>query len=296
AMGLVTNEDGRYAILTDIQGMEDQLGDMDFKVAGTRAGITALQMDIKIKGLTFEQLQQALTQAREARLKILDIMSATIDAPRTELSPYAPCIIRLVIPVEKIGALIGPGGRNIRRIQEETGTKLEVEDDGTVFVCARDTESGQQALLLAERFTKDVEINGVYLGKVSRLTNFGAFVEILPGKEGLIRMSELAEYDVQRPEDVVAVGDEIMVMVIEIDSQGRVNLSRRAVLQGAAYRPAPRPPMRSPAGAGTRRPFSSSGEPRSSSPRSSTLGERRPPSYRRPQNRDDFRPPFEPRP
>lgn len=237
AMGLVTGENGQYAILTDIQGIEDHLGDMDFKVAGSAKGITALQMDIKVKGLTSEILEKALAQAREGRLFILAKMLDTISASRPELSPFAPRIMRLSIPPDKIGALIGPGGKNIRSIQEEAGVDIEVEDDGSVFISGPDGASAERAARLVERLTRDVELNGVYLGKVTRITNFGAFVEILPGKEGLVRLGDLAEYRVNRAEDVVQVGDEIMVMVIEIDSQGRVNLSRRAVLEGAPARP-----------------------------------------------------------
>lgn len=247
AMGLVTGEDGRFAVLTDIQGIEDHAGDMDFKVAGSAEGITALQMDIKVKGLSFDVLEKALAQARAARLFILERILQTIAEVRPDLSPYAPRMIRTKIPVEKIGALIGPGGRMIRGIQEETGAKLDVEEDGTVFISSIDPEGAQKALQAVERLTREVELGGVYLGKVTRLTNFGAFVEVLPGKEGLVRLQELADYYVSRPEDVVHVGDEIMVKVIEIDSQGRINLSRRAVLEGtepkaptgAVGRPAP---------------------------------------------------------
>lgn len=238
AMGLIMDEaSGKYAILTDIQGLEDHLGDMDFKVAGSEKGITALQMDIKVKGLTDEILEKALAQAREARLFILGKMLETISTSRPELSPYAPRIMRMSIPPDKIGALIGPGGKNIRAIQEEAGVDIDVEDDGTVFISGPSGDSAQKAIRLIERLTRDVEMHGVYLGKVTRITSFGAFVEILPGKEGLVRLPDLAEYRVNRAEDVVQVGDEIMVMVIEIDSQGRINLSRRAVLEGAP--PAP---------------------------------------------------------
>jgi len=237
AMGLITGEDGRFAILTDIQGIEDHSGDMDFKVAGTSNGITALQMDIKVKGLSFDVIEKALAQARAARLYILEQILQTIAEVRPDLSPYAPRMVRTKIPVEKIGALIGPGGRMIRGIQEETGAKLDVEEDGTVFISSVDPEGAQKALQAVERLTREVELGGVYLGKVTRLTNFGAFVEILPGKDGLVRLQELADYHVSRPEDVVHVGDEIMVKVIEIDSQGRINLSRRAVLEGTEPKP-----------------------------------------------------------
>jgi polyribonucleotide nucleotidyltransferase len=236
AMGLVTDENGRFAILTDIQGIEDHLGDMDFKVAGTATGITALQMDIKVKGLTHEILRQALLQARDARLFILGRMLETIAEVRPELSPYAPRSYRTKIPVDKIGQLIGPGGKHVRSLQDEHNVKIDIEDDGTVYISSVDPEGARRALEEIERLSRDVEIGADYLGKVTRITNFGAFVEIFPGKEGLVRLAELADYRVSRPEDVVSVGDEIMVRVIEIDSQGRVNLSRRAVLEGTTTR------------------------------------------------------------
>ena len=238
AMGLITDEStGQVAILTDIQGMEDHLGDMDFKVAGSAEGVTALQMDVKVKGLSTDVLHRALEQAREARLFILGKMLDAIPTFRAHLSPFAPRILRISIPPEKIGTLIGPGGKTIRSIQEESGVDIDVEDDGSVFISGPDGESAEKAARYVERLTRDVEMHGVYLGKVSRITNFGAFVEILPGKEGLVRLGDLAEYRVNRAEDVIQVGDEIMVMVIEIDSQGRVNLSRRAVLEGAPPKP-----------------------------------------------------------
>jgi polyribonucleotide nucleotidyltransferase len=256
AMGLITDEDsGKYAILTDIQGMEDHLGDMDFKVAGTEHGITALQMDIKVKGLSSDILEKALAQAHEGRMFILGKMLDTIRQARPDLSPYAPRIMRISIPPDKIGTLIGPGGKNIRAIQEEAGVDIDVEDDGSVFISGPNGESAEKAVRLVERLTRDVEMHGVYLGKVTRITNFGAFVEILPGKEGLVRLPDLAEYRVNRAEDVVQTGDEIMVMVIEIDSQGRVNLSRRAVLEGAP----PKPSERSEQPSGDRPPFGDRG-------------------------------------
>ena len=270
AMGLIMDEtSGNYAILTDIQGIEDHLGDMDFKVAGSANGITALQMDIKVKGLTGEILEQALAQAREGRLFILGKMLETLSGTRSELSPFAPRITRMQISPDKIGALIGPGGKNIRAIQEEAGVDIDVEDDGSVFISGPDGESAEKAARLVERLTRDVELHGVYLGKVTRITNFGAFVEILPGKEGLVRLPDLAEYRVNRAEDVVEVGDEIMVMVIEIDSQGRINLSRRAVLEGAPPRPSP-----APTGVGGPGPSRGPGGPRSGAPRGG--GERGP--------------------
>ncbi len=232
AMGLVKGEDSRYQVLTDIAGMEDHYGDMDFKVAGTREGVTALQMDIKTKGITYEILEQALAQAKVARLFILDKMAAVIPAPRTEMSPFAPRMFRITVPQDKIGAVIGPGGRMIRSIIEETKCSVDIEDDGTVFIGSPNEEMAQKAISIIEGLTKDVELGETYTGTVARLTNFGAFVEILPGKDGLVRVEDLADHPVSRPEEVVQVGDEIKVMVIEVDSMGRVNLSARAVSEG----------------------------------------------------------------
>ena len=229
AMGLIKGDDG-YKVLTDIAGMEDHFGDMDFKVAGSAEGITALQMDIKIKGITFEIIEEALHQAREARLFILGKMLETIAEPRAELSPLAPRMYRISIAQDKIGAVIGPGGRVIRSIIEETGCSIDIEDDGTVFVGSPNEEMAQKAISIIEGLTKEVEVGEIYTGTVTRLTNFGAFVEILPGKDGLVRSEDLADFPVRRPEDVVKMGDEVTVMVIEVDSMGRVNLSRRAVL------------------------------------------------------------------
>jgi polyribonucleotide nucleotidyltransferase len=231
AMGLIKG-DGTYQVLTDIAGMEDHYGDMDFKVAGSAQGITALQMDIKIKGITYEIVEQALEQARRARLFILDRMTEVIPAPRTDLSPYAPRMYRLSIPQDKIGTVIGPGGRVIRSIIDETKCTIDIEDDGTVFIGSPSEEMAQKAISIIEGLTKEVEVGEIYTGKVTRTTNFGAFVEILPGKDGLVRLEDLADFPARRVEDVVKVGDEVMVMVIEVDSMGRVNLSRRAVLEG----------------------------------------------------------------
>ena len=238
AMGLVMDEDDGYTILTDIAGLEDALGDMDFKVAGTAEGITALQMDIKVKGITVEILEKALAQAHDARLEILDRMRETIPASRSELSQYAPRMYRIQVPQEKIGQVIGPGGRVIRSIVEETKCSVDVQDDGTVLIGSSREEMAQRAIQIIEGLTKEVTVGEIYTGKVTRLTSFGAFVEILPGKDGLVRLGDLAEYRVARPDDVVKVGDEVMVMVIEVDQMGRINLSRRAVLEGA---PEPRP-------------------------------------------------------
>jgi polyribonucleotide nucleotidyltransferase len=235
AMGLVTGEGeraGKWAVLSDIQGIEDALGDMDFKVAGTADGVTALQMDIKVKGITYEIMAKALEQAHEGRMFIMEKMLDTIDAPREELSEYAPRIQTIKINPDKIGTVIGPGGKMIRKIQDESGAKIDIEDDGTVNISATSGEAMQQAMDAVRALTEEVEVGHIYTGTVRRLVDFGAFVEILPGKEGLVRTSQLADYPISRPEDVVSIGDEITVMVIEVDSQGRINLSRRAALSG----------------------------------------------------------------
>ncbi|HLI88665.1 MAG TPA: polyribonucleotide nucleotidyltransferase [Ktedonobacteraceae bacterium] len=235
AMGLITGEGeraGKWAVLSDIQGIEDALGDMDFKVAGTADGVTALQMDIKVKGITYEIMAKALEQAHEGRMFIMEKMLDTIDAPREELSEYAPRIQTIKINPDKIGTVIGPGGKMIRKIQDESGAKIDIEDDGTVNISATSGEAMQQAMDAVRALTEEVEVGHIYTGTVRRLVDFGAFVEILPGKEGLVRTSQLADYPISRPEDVVSIGDEITVMVIEVDSQGRINLSRRAALSG----------------------------------------------------------------
>jgi polyribonucleotide nucleotidyltransferase len=231
AMGLMTDGD-RYAVLTDIQGMEDHLGDMDFKVAGTEQGITALQMDIKVKGLRYEILEQALAQAREARMQILQVIRECMPEPRPELSPYAPRITTIHIPVDKIGAVIGPGGKVIRGIQEETGVKIDIEEDGTVYIAATDGAAAEMARSRVEALTETPEIGRVYTGKVVRVADFGAFVEIMPGVDGMVHISQLADYRVNKVEDVAKLGDEIMVMITDIDPQGKIRLSRQAVLQG----------------------------------------------------------------
>jgi len=231
AMGLVVQDD-RYRILTDIQGMEDHLGDMDFKVAGTRKGITAIQMDIKIQGITSQLLKEALAQAREARMKVLDVMEETIPAPRPEMSPYAPRITTLQIDPEKIGLVIGPGGKTIRSIQEETGASIDIEDDGTVFIASADGPSAQRAQEMVEALVEDAEVGKIYRGRVVRTTDYGAFVEILPKTDGMVHISQLDSVHVRRVEDVVQVGDEIMVMVVDIGRDGKIRLSRQAVLEG----------------------------------------------------------------
>ena len=231
AMGLISEPDGRFVVLTDILGKEDAFGDMDFKVTGTREGVTALQMDIKVKGISEAIIRQGLEKAHAARMAILDKMDAVIPSSRTEMSSFAPRIITIKINPEKIRDIIGKGGSVIRKIQEETGTEINVEDDGTVQIAAVSGDSSRKAVQWIESLTRDVEIGGLYLGKVTRIMGFGCFVEILPGKEGLVRIGELADYHVPTVEDVVSVGDEVMVVVTEIDRQGRVNLSRKAAMQ-----------------------------------------------------------------
>jgi polyribonucleotide nucleotidyltransferase len=233
AMGLIMGEQGNYAILTDIQGVEDAFGDMDFKVAGTEKGITALQMDIKVKGITLEIMERALAQARDGRLYILGKMRETIPAPRAEVSPFAPRMTTLYINPDKIRFLIGPGGKTIRGLTEKYKVTIDVSDDGKVVVGSTNEENAANAIREIEALTRDVVVGDIYQGKVTRLMSFGAFVEILPGKEGLIHISELAPYRVNTVEEVVKEGDEVTVKVTEIDRMGRINLSRRAVLEAA---------------------------------------------------------------
>jgi DNA polymerase III epsilon subunit family exonuclease len=231
AMGLISEPDGRFAVLTDILGKEDAFGDMDFKVTGTADGVTALQMDIKVQGINEAIIREGLAKAYKARMIILDKMTAVISAPSKEMSEFAPRITTIHINPEKIRDIIGKGGATIRKIQEETGTEINVEDDGSVEIAAVNQDNARKAINWIESLTRDVEVGGLYLGKVTRIMNFGAFVEILPGKEGLVRIGELADYHVPTVEDVVQIGDEIMVVVTEVDRQGRVNLSRKAAMQ-----------------------------------------------------------------
>lgn len=244
AMGLISEAD-HIAILSDIQGLEDHDGDMDFKVAGTREGITALQMDIKIKGVSREILGKALTQAKVGRLFILDKMLSTIDKPRPELSKYAPRIITASIHPDKIRDVIGPGGKTIKKIIEETGVKIDIEDDGRVFISTIDGEAGDKALKIIKALTQDVEVGRIYNGRVTRVMDFGAFVEVIPGvlglngKEGLVHISQLAHGRVDKVEDVVKVGDEILIKATGIDKQGRLNLSRKDALPNPNPNPTP---------------------------------------------------------
>ncbi|WP_079709493.1 polyribonucleotide nucleotidyltransferase [Paraliobacillus ryukyuensis] len=233
AMGLVKSGED-YTILSDIQGMEDFLGDMDFKVAGTDKGVTALQMDIKIEGLSREILEEALTQAKKGRMHILRHMLETIKEPKQELSSYAPKIMTMSINPDKIRDVIGPSGKQINKIIEETGVKIDIEQDGNVFISSTDAEMNQKAKKIIEDLVREVEIGQMYLGTVKRIEKFGAFVEIFKGKEGLVHISEMATERINKVEDVVSIGDQIMVKVKEIDRQGRVNLSRKAVLQEQA--------------------------------------------------------------
>lgn len=230
AMGLIKEGD-RYTVLTDIQGAEDHLGDMDFKVAGTPAGITALQMDIKIKGITSEIMGVALSQAKEARTFILDKMLAVIPAPRPELKPHVPRITLVKVPVEKIGAIIGPGGKNIRALQEETNTKIDIDDDGTVYIAATDGAGEAAARERIEALTETPQLGRIYTGKVVRVADFGAFVEILPNMDGMVHISQLDSERVNKVEDLFQVGDEMTVMITGIDESGKIRLSRQAVLE-----------------------------------------------------------------
>ncbi|MCM3014067.1 polyribonucleotide nucleotidyltransferase [Bacillus subtilis] len=230
AMGLVKSGE-HYTVLTDIQGMEDALGDMDFKVAGTEKGVTALQMDIKIEGLSREILEEALQQAKKGRMEILNSMLATLSESRKELSRYAPKILTMTINPDKIRDVIGPSGKQINKIIEETGVKIDIEQDGTIFISSTDESGNQKAKKIIEDLVREVEVGQLYLGKVKRIEKFGAFVEIFSGKDGLVHISELALERVGKVEDVVKIGDEILVKVTEIDKQGRVNLSRKAVLR-----------------------------------------------------------------
>ena len=234
AMGLILKDD-KYAVLTDIQGLEDALGEMDFKVAGTKKGITAIQMDIKVQGVTIEIMREAMEEARKSRYFIIDKLAETIEKPRAELSKYAPRMIVVKIDPAKIKDVIGPGGKVINKIIQETGVeKIDIEDDGSVFITSLDGESGDKARQIVENLTKEVLAGETYLGTVTRIINIGAFVQILPGKEGLVHISQLAPQRVEKVEDVVKVGDEIMVKVLEIDGQGRINLSRKALLGGVS--------------------------------------------------------------
>ncbi|MFC1935425.1 polyribonucleotide nucleotidyltransferase [Chloroflexota bacterium] len=250
AMGLIMGEDEHeYAVLSDIQGIEDFDGDMDFKVAGTQEGVTALQMDVKVKGISFDVMENALRQALRGRLFILEKMLLAIPRAREILSPYAPRMLKITVPVDKIGNIIGPGGRTIRSIIQETKATIDVHNDGTVIVGSSNQEAAERAIKAIEGLVKEPEVGEIYTGKVTRIMDFGAFVELLPGKDGLVHISQLADHHVDRVEDEVQVGDEITVMVTEVDRLGRINLSRRAVSErpspaGVSEGPPPRQPSR----------------------------------------------------
>jgi polyribonucleotide nucleotidyltransferase len=258
AMGLILDEStNRHAILSDIAGAEDHYGDMDFKVAGTRNGITALQMDIKVSGITTEIMRAALAQAQAGRFHILDKMEATITSPREAISNYAPRIVTIKIPVDKIRDVIGPGGKMIRSIVERTGVKIDVEDDGRVNVASADEDSAKKAITIIEELTASPELNKTYLGKVQRITDFGAFIEILPGVDGLLHVSEIAHYRVGNVRDELQEGDQALVKVISVDPSGKVRLSRKALLPvpadgdgtaGSSGAPKPNSPDRPPRG------------------------------------------------
>ena len=256
AMGLITGDDGKYVILTDIEGLEDAYGDMDFKIAGTSEGITAIQMDIKLKGVSLELIKEIIEQSKAARSFIMIEMQKTIGTSRTEISRYAPRMHKMTIDPDKIGAVIGSGGKTIRSIIEETKTTIDVNNDGTVLIGATDEEAARKAIEIIEGLTKEIEIGSIYTGKVTRLLSFGAFVEILPGKEGMVHISELANYRVPTIEDEVKVGDEITVMVIK-NEEGKIGLSRKAVFEKSSQVPG----ARAEDSLGSGRPFRRGGEP-----------------------------------
>ncbi len=254
ATGLITDDSGKFLVLTDIEGLEDNYGDMDFKVAGTADGITGIQMDTKLKGLTMEIVEETIRRARESRLFILDIMNKTISASRAEMSPYAPRMYKISIPTEKIGSVIGPGGKTIRSIIEQTKATIDIKDDGTVVIGSSDEAAAKKAIGIIEDLTREIEVGAVYTGKVTRILPFGALVEILPGKEGMVHISELADYRVGQVEDVIHLGDEVTVKVLRTED-GKIALSRKAILspssepsQGESPRRDSRPPFRRPGG------------------------------------------------
>jgi polyribonucleotide nucleotidyltransferase len=242
AMGLIMDEQtGKYAVLSDIAGAEDHYGDMDFKVAGTAQGITALQMDIKVSGITSEVMAKALDQAKAGRLHILGEMAKTLSTTRGQMSQFAPRIVTIKIPVDKIRDVIGPGGKMIRSIIERTGVKIDVEDNGTVNVASADGESAAKAISIIQELTATPELNKTYMGKVQRITDFGAFVEIMPGTDGLLHVSEIANHRVKDVRDELKEGQQVLVKVINIDPTGKIRLSRKALLteESAAAQAAP---------------------------------------------------------
>jgi polyribonucleotide nucleotidyltransferase len=247
AMGLI-KEAEKVAVLTDIQGLEDHMGDMDFKVAGTVNGITALQMDIKIQGVDDEIMRRALAQARDARLRILDLIHSVMPAPRETLSEYAPRMESIKINPEKIGMVIGPGGKNVRGIQDRTGVKIDIQEDGTVFIAGNDGAAVARAMDEIRGMTEEAEVGRIYTGRVTRIEPYGVFVEFLPGKDGLVHISQLSDHRVESIEQEVAIGDEIMVMVTDVSPDGKVRLSRAAVLEGWTAEEARQRDRRPPSG------------------------------------------------
>mgnify|MGYP002833664626 CR=1 FL=1 len=230
SVGLITGDDNEYVTLTDIQGLEDHVGDMDFKVAGTENGITAIQLDIKVNSISFDVIKDALAQAKEARTQVLGVIADAIPEVRTEVSPFAPRIEKIMVPVDKIGAVIGPGGKTIRGIVDATGATVDIQDDGTVLIGSVNAESSASAIQMVRDLTREIEVGEIFTGKVAKIASFGAFVEILPGTDGMVHISELDNYRVANVEDVVSVGDEITVKVISKDNSGRIKLSRKATL------------------------------------------------------------------
>jgi polyribonucleotide nucleotidyltransferase len=230
SIGMVS-DDHRSQLLTDIQGVEDFSGDMDFKVAGTRQGVTAIQMDVKGKGLTADLLAQAFAQSRQARQQILDRMDQTIARPRAELAPHAPRVYTVEVDPDKIGDVIGPGGKTIKKMEAEFDVKIDIEQDGRIFVAATDQASGQKAVKMIEDITRELQVGEIYLGKVVRIVPFGAFIELMPGRDGLLHISQISRERIERVEDALQLGDEIEVRVIEIDPQGKVRLSRKEAVR-----------------------------------------------------------------
>jgi polyribonucleotide nucleotidyltransferase len=248
SIGMVS-DDSRHKLLTDIQGVEDYSGDMDFKIAGTRSGVTAVQMDVKLKGLTIEIIQEAFAQARKAREQLLATMDQCISTPRPELAPHAPRVFTIEINPDKIGDIIGPGGKNIKKMEADFGVQIDIEQDGRVFIAAPDQTAGEQALKVIEDITRDLTVGEIYTGRVVRIVPFGAFIELLPGRDGLLHISQIARERIERVEDVLKMGDDVQVKVIEIDPQGKVRLSRKDLLgpsEGGEEPQSERPPSSRP--------------------------------------------------